>query len=1675
MILSKNAVGNLINRYRAVLGKCRLINTFGSLALAAALIVGSAGLAAADWDGTNLTVGTDGEQTSLTVGSAVILSETLTITDGGTVTVTPDGRISAGDGAVPSDGKLLVKGGTLNINGYSDSRDLQITGGTVNVNGTAGTGWRENALGGYAETTDENGVTASTGKPTLVSGATTEVNVTSATLFGGAATDFTTAQLKIADGATVNLNGLSPDESHTRDFDDAGMLFAGNGTDRDHANLLITGAGTTVNITRSDSDGSNHGVFNAGVTSITDNATVNVLGGLLLTGYLGRGSDDTQKVTDAMPLAADGYTSVNGGGSLVVGDKGHLVLNKGMTLDIAADGALTSSGKVSLYGGSALEYSAGGDKTLTGTVANAGAIQVTDARLDLTGAKLEKFGGASGTAGTIAVLRDQNTDNDKMARIDMNAAQLADWLKLGGSVTVKGNSALKARLHLGTEATLDAGSIIGSTAAESGKVALLGNGSIQAQNMTLTGDVLAIGTSNQDNRIKVNSLTLTPNDDQDFTLESGKLYLKGEAGSALSFVGSEGHGMQIATAGQLKLGDTPGSAPESPAVVGGSLNTTIASSGTVEVANGTWVLTKDSTLNITGGSLTIGGSKASSDAAAPMSAELNIQGTLKSVEAGNGDADVDARTGINVMQNGVLSGAASKFVTYTGNDVAFATGKQIYVANGGTLRLDGLETLTLTQAKNTKSILADGSAGLINYGNAKLVIDAGDKTDGNITSDKIEGTQVVVAGEKVAYAATGNSITVGGGFGADALVITGNASDVAVDIGGDTTLLGNSGQLITTADDKKANVTVAAGKSLNLGSTGATSKGGTLNGNVALGDDLDTVASALNVAAANFTVGDITAGTINKGDVNVSANGGLTANNIGAAGAAVNSVIASSGTLIAASINAAQVSAENGGMVKSTDTITAGASGVKVASGGAVTADKAIDTSTVAVDSGAIAAKTLTASAAVTVANGTLTTTGTETDASSVTGDLSLTSSQANLGDMTVTGTTTVTNGSSLAANSLTVNGNSAFTNGAKVNVSTLTGASDKTIAVGSDTDTAGGSTLVVDRLVLNGGSLLIDPAWNQASSNVAVGSFADSATGMDYSINGNVGVGMNSMAAIGTTDTGWLIGQVNDVTKGAGLTETGVTAALGLKEAQVLGAGFGIEVDGSKTSGALAPPPDTATFADGSLLVVTAAAAQNGAGALSAAASTSASIGDSAKLRITDAKVGQKYTVLGDNIAANKGGNGITLGTDKTGWTGSNFSTDSRMIKGSFDAASGELTASLNSSANVYPKLDGELVKVLDNAYTADQVGPAHVNSDVKGVRFLSRATNDNFIGANADLAAKTIESAARIAVAGAVPQMAMAASNAAGAAVTQRTSIAQPDGNGMQSVSLNKGDDVNKKGVALWIMPLYQNQNAWSMEAGNNYDLKWHGGLGGVALGGDYTFDNALRAGIAFNIGGGYAEGEGDLAKTTNSFNFWGLGAYAGWAMENFGVTADVNYTSTYNKVKQELPGAMQMRELKSDITAYALSSGLRAEYKFNTQYVDIIPHLGVRYMYVNTDSYDVKSSGTVMHGDETSQNIWTFPIGVTFSKQVETGNGWYVKPNLDLGVLPATGDIDAKSKIRFTGTGTKAELDTRTMDYMSYTGGLGLDFGNNNLSFGLNYNIQASEHTTSHGVFGTARYEF
>ena len=65
---TKGAIGNLLNRYRAVLKKCHLLNTFGSLAVAGMLIMGGASVALAV-DGT--WTRPDGTQETWSAGTVI--------------------------------------------------------------------------------------------------------------------------------------------------------------------------------------------------------------------------------------------------------------------------------------------------------------------------------------------------------------------------------------------------------------------------------------------------------------------------------------------------------------------------------------------------------------------------------------------------------------------------------------------------------------------------------------------------------------------------------------------------------------------------------------------------------------------------------------------------------------------------------------------------------------------------------------------------------------------------------------------------------------------------------------------------------------------------------------------------------------------------------------------------------------------------------------------------------------------------------------------------------------------------------------------------------------------------------------------------------------------------------------------------------------------------------------------------------------------------------------------------------------------------------------------------------------------------------------------------------------------------------------------------------------------
>lgn len=1075
---------------------------------------------------------------------------------------------------------------------------------------------------------------------------------------------------------------------------------------------------------------------------------------------------------------------------------------------------------------------------------------------------------------------------------------------------------------------------------------------------------------------------------------------------------------------------------------------------------------------------------------------LTVTGSLKSAEDGDGT------DGINVSGNGVLTAANNLLVTNTDDTIAIADGlNKLYLGNGGTLAVTGLDSISTTDMVNYHSALVVSvSTGLINYEGAAIEVSEDDKTEsGNLKGSAAEKTGALLTGTTVEYDSTGNSTTINGGYGADTVLISSAAAgDHTVTLDGNLTLLGDGENLITVTGGEGASlskVTVNAGNALNLGSAAAPSQGGDLGADVELGDG-----SSLNAVAGDYTVGAVKGMDDNLGTVSSSAGGSLVAESIGEGdNARVAAVNASQGSIHSTGVIRTDKLTIDGGVVSSGRTISVlqavenmngtltaestislnkGATNAQgqIVTGGNLTlkgditkaadgtldiiVDKDIKASGKDIEATNLQARSMDAKA-VSVEGGSLL-----LAKASTVENLDLVKTGISVADLTVTGDVTMTDGSAGMIDKLDAQGN---------------------VTIGK-TDSDGVSLVVKEMTTQAGTTMTFDPDWGHTSNNDAINELNyDAATGTNH-LNNALQVGRNSYVALGTTDQSWLPSVVQ-----GGLREGGVETVLGLAKPLVIdstttssGVVTGsIELNSDASYGGTWTGTDnTATFGDNSLLVVDGNAIFGDKAAITfnpdptVATGGTLTVSEGAKLLVTDAVAGQTYTIV-DNVAT---------GSTVDGWKNNGMTSTTDMIslgKVDFDDTGTKVTttASRNDAHTVFPNLSDGMANAVNDLYTGHDGAAgeprwdyANVDSADMGVRFLSRATDNHFLGADKDAAAATIESAARIAFAGAVPQMTKMASDAGSNAVVNRLGFANPADGAQAMDAEGKIVDRNTTGFALWIAPLWQSQHGWGMEA-DNLDYGFNGNLGGVSLGADYTFENAIRAGITFNIGGGYAESSGgDLNSTENRMSFWGLGAYAGWNYENFGLMADVSYTSTWNDLQQDMDSRMGMGDLEADVQASAISAGLRAEYKLETSVLDVIPHIGVRYMSLNTWGFDAESNGgTVLEGDGFHQDIWTFPVGVTFTKDFTLDSGWSFKPSIDFSVIPAAGDIKAKQDVAFTGLPGSYEVETQMMDYLTWQGGVGLEMGNDTMSFGVNYTLQAGQHTTGHGVFGSFRYEF
>lgn len=972
--------------------------------------------------------------------------------------------------------------------------------------------------------------------------------------------------------------------------------------------------------------------------------------------------------------------------------------------------------------------------------------------------------------------------------------------------------------------------------------------------------------------------------------------------------------------------------------------------------------------------------------------------------------------------------------TFTGNS-ATAEGGAIYNTAGSEIVFSGDNTFSGNTANGVANdIYNDGT---ITVASGKTVLDGGITGSGTVD---IDGGKLVAA------------------------TIHANANTINLKNG---TLQTGSDQVMQAALDADGTVTDAAGLKADAGVTYT-------GGELALTDakyNLDyakSVANAINNnnATAVTMLGELVGqtGPVSVGDLDGAGLGLATVDVVADAGAGL---VVGSDTLPTGDVNGNDYSEAE------THNNSLGAQTLVLENGGntvLVTGDKSLtltgdgsdlvktDTGTANIDVGhdSMGGGTLNLGSDVAANGGTLAGTVTVGEY----GTVNVNGAQYNV-DGTVSvngGAVNVNDGATLNVSEVTLDGEANVNVAGTMNVDTLTGSADSVITVGND-QSAG--NMSIGSLSLGGGMMILDPDWVDG-----VGIEGASQTGIaswtNGSIDGTLAGVRNSMYVLGTDTTDWA--QQAFASSGRVWGPNDITAALAIAAPQKLDATQGaIYIDGSQTPDTISSvtiSPNTATFADNSMLIVDATGIGTGdQAAISGNSSGNASVADKAALHVVNAKNGQEVGILN---------NFQTVTVNGDGWQGTNLTSGDAMISLTVkdDGTNGNYTvaATANNAANIFPG-----VVPVNGMNQIWQNGVNDVNSANGGVAFLSRAADSRYVN-RAD-AVRQINGASQIAVAAGVQAASIQAMDAVNDTLQEHLSLTS-------NVSQKGAPSLHKEGADLWVSMLYRDGDSGGLKAGG-FSSDYENNFGGIMVGTDYTWKGAVdgyfRVGGALNIGKGDSNSNGSFNYTDNDYDTYGLSLYGGWNNDNINIVADVGYMKGDHDLKQHMSQALG-GNLKADVDTEIWTAGIRGEYQFKTTAMDITPHIGVRYMHLETDSFSTHNGlGTVFHTDSDSQNLWQFPIGVTLSRDYVSTSGWTVKPKFDLSVIPAAGDKDVSTTVGVPGMGVTDSATADMMDSVSWQGTLGLEVQKEATSFGLQAGYRKSDDAKSRGVMVTFGHQF
>ena len=1031
----------------------------------------------------------------------------------------------------------------------------------------------------------------------------------------------------------------------------------------------------------------------------------------------------------------------------------------------------------------------------------------------------------------------------------------------------------------------------------------------------------------------------------------------------------------------------------------------------------------------------IGDITAANNAKITLAGDSNVvKGTVTADAGGIVLAGSDKAT--YIVNKFVTKDSVSRFTTVTRGTIT---------VSGGTLNIDNLSDINkfdladnslivtgkgVLKAASDKVFEADTSGKKVIAGVDQKVLFNGGKL-------AISDTSYTLADSKVYSEALGKVDDSGVGANTKTtIVMTGTLQDQPVDNKATVDDLAPTGAVHTNVTG-----TVSTG-TLNVGD-GSSSEGATgVNNNLGV-KDLD-FSSNSGTVDASVTISNDTGLTL-VGDGSSELLKGTGSNNTVTVGSTSDS--GSAGTLTLG--NAAAES--SGGTLNANVTLQSD-SQMNVEAG-SFTVDKITATEgTVAVNAGA----NLTTTQDFTVGDAINNKTGTIDAAGSITAgkvDLqqgtvavtgSLTANELSVGTSNKEGT--VTAAGTVDVGTLNLNKGNVEVTGSLTAKTLTVGDSDAKIAVGA-ADRAG--TLTAEDVKLGGASLMLDPDWEDGSTIQTA-----SKAGLKFNgsqIDGKLTVGQNSVLSLGTADTAKAEAAFTDT----GLTwgQNDITAALYIDYEQTMDSTKGgIKVDGSLTHASDSKDlvaANTATFAAGSLLMVAGDAALTIDGALKAGGTATNTISNGsaatlkvdsgAKLYIADAQADKQYTIVS---GFTNSGSAVIDG----GWNGTNLLLN-KLVKGSGSYSNGSFTVS-TQKVKANEALPGVALPNILDAMSSQ------TDSPYAGIKYLSNAISG--LNSNAQTLAAVNSFAQGAENSGATRTGALAALDL-GTAAQEHLSLAKAAAE--QSGGFGKAAVDTADNGSIWAQYIHNKDKVDNM-GGVSYDGQYNG----IVVGGDFADRGKYSSGIAFSYGSGDSTG----SASKNEFDFWGLSYYGGIQNGDTNLIFDVGYSKTSSDVKGVI---------KAEPDTQVISMGVKGEKVISNGHgTSYVPYAGLRYMNIDTDSYNGSIDGkTAAHYSTDKADLWLLPVGISISHESVTAGGWKVRPTADIAYVWTLGDKNTAMDITVPGVNATDRLGYDIMDSGFFVGKLGLEAEKGDWTYGLGYACQKGSHAQNSKFMLNVTYSF